>query len=52
MDPETHKFSVSQDVVYVEVSSHYKAEGAIIESTDGDTSVHTAIYKNQFTIVA
>jgi len=40
MDPETHKFVVSRDVIFDEVSSYYKAEGAIIGSTGGDTSVH------------
>jgi hypothetical protein len=40
MDPETHKFIVSWDVVFDKVSSYYKAEGAIIGSTGGDTSVH------------
>jgi hypothetical protein len=40
MDLETHKFIVSQDVVFDEVSSYYKAEGDIIGSTSGDTSVH------------
>jgi len=40
MDPETHKFIVSRDVVFDEVSSYYKTEGAIIGSTGGDTSIH------------
>jgi len=40
MDLETHKFIVSRDVVFDEVSSYYKAECAIIGSTAGDTSVH------------
>jgi hypothetical protein len=40
LDPETHKFIVSRDVVFDEVSSYYKAEGDIIGSTNGDTSIH------------
>jgi hypothetical protein len=40
MDPETHKFCVSRDVVFDEVSSYYKAEGAIFGCTSGGTSVH------------
>jgi hypothetical protein len=40
MDPKTHKFCISWDVVFDEVSSSYKAEGAIFGSTSGDTSVH------------
>jgi hypothetical protein len=33
LDPETQKF-------FDEVSSYYKAEGDIIGSTNGDTSIH------------
>jgi hypothetical protein len=40
MDLETHKFIVSRDVVFDEVFLYYKAEGDIIGSTSGDTSVH------------
>jgi len=40
MDPETHKFIVSRNVVFDEVSSYYKVEGAIIGSTVGGTSIH------------
>jgi hypothetical protein len=45
MDPETHKTCVSRDVVFDEVSSYYKAEGAIFGSTGGDTSVHNELHR-------
>jgi hypothetical protein len=43
MDPETHKICVSRDVVFDEVSSYYKAKGAIFGSTSGDTSIHNQL---------
>jgi hypothetical protein len=33
----------SRDVVFDEVSSYYKAKGAIFGSTSGDTSIHNQL---------